>query len=49
MNPYGEGYDAGLAGEPCEANPYPLATDDFQEWEFGWLDAADELEPGPKG
>lgn len=41
-NPYGEGYDAGLEGKSWKANPYPLATDDWQEWEYGWLDGTDD-------
>ena len=40
---YEEGQDAALAGRPVTNNPYEPGTPEFNRWQSGYLDAAEEL------
>lgn len=35
-NPYGEGYEAANEGRDEEENPYPINSDNWNEWRNGW-------------
>lgn len=39
MSSHHEGYDAYLDGASSTENPYEYDTDDYANWEAGWLDA----------
>lgn len=38
---WNQGFDAGIADEPTDANPYPTLTEKWFEWADGWKDATD--------
>lgn len=38
---YNEGYNASLAGEDEDRNPYEYQTDEYWDWRDGWNDAED--------
>ncbi|MDG3444628.1 hypothetical protein [Nitrospirillum amazonense] len=41
-DPFAEGADACIAGQPETANPYDLGTDDYLTWNDGWQSQADQ-------
>lgn len=41
-DPYAEGADAWLAGEPETANPYDPESDEYLSWSDGWSDAEND-------
>ena len=42
-SPYDEGYDAYLGGV---LNPYPVSSDEYNEWYDGWNEAEGDWEDG---
>ena len=40
--PYDQGFQAFLEGLDQESNPYDSGTDDFYDWEGGWVAASDQ-------
>jgi len=43
-----QGYQAGKAGHPLDANPYAPGTETYQRWAAEWYDGADDS-PKPPG
>lgn len=39
--PYDSGYQAYFDGLDIDANPFKDGTDDYEDWESGWVTAAD--------
>lgn len=40
-NAYDQGFQAYQNGESIDSNPYQDDTDDFYDWEGGWVAASD--------
>ena len=39
---YDKGYQAYLEGESLDGNPFQDQTDEFYDWEGGWVAASDQ-------
>ena len=44
MNAYDKGYQAFTDGMGIDSNPFENGSDDFFDWESGWVSAADDEE-----
>lgn len=44
ITPYDDGFEAFHNGTDLDANPFQEDTDDYYEWEAGWVTASDEEE-----
>ena len=40
--PYDKGYQAYLEGSTLEANPFQAPSDEYYDWEGGWVAASDQ-------
>lgn len=41
-DPYAEGADAAVEGQPGTRNPYPAGSESFLLWDNGWMSVADD-------